>query len=49
MATVAAQFATKTTNSKKAIRFLSLKSYSVNKLKFYMLFTSKNLVFSDFT
>ena len=48
MATVVAQFTTTTTNSKKAVYFLSIISYSVNKLKVYMLFTSKNLVFSNF-
>ena len=34
--------------SKKAIYFLSLTSYSINKLKSHMLFTNKNFVFSDF-
>ena len=29
--------------------FLPLMHYSINKLKAYMLFISKNLVFSDFT
>ena len=48
LATVVAQFTTTTTNSKKAVYFLSIISYSVNKLKVYMLFTSKNLVFSNF-
>ena len=42
-----AQFTTKTANSKKAIYFLSLLYYSINKLKFHVLFTSKNFVFSD--
>ena len=48
LATVVAQFTTTTTNSKKAVYFLSIISYSVNKLKVYMLFTSKILVFSNF-
>ena len=47
--TVLGQFTTKVPNSKKTIYFLSLISYPINKLKVYMLFTSKNLVFSDFT
>ena len=38
-----------TTNSEKAIYFLSLRSCSINKLKSYMLVTCKNFVFSDFT
>lgn len=33
---------------KKSIYFLSLVSYSTNKLKIHMLFTSKYLVFSEF-
>ena len=33
---------------KKSIYFLSLVSYSTNKLKIHMLFTSKYLVFSKF-
>ena len=41
LATVTAQFTTKTTNSKKKIFILSLISYSINKPKVYMLFTSK--------
>ena len=48
LATVVAQFTTTTTNSKKAVYFLSIISYSVNKLKVYMLFTSKTLEFSNF-
>ena len=45
LVTVVAQFTTKITNSKKAIDFLSLMSYSVNQLKSNMLFRSKNFVF----
>ena len=37
LVTVAAQFTIKTTNSKKSVYFLSLSSYSINKLKFQML------------
>ena len=33
---------------KKSIYFLSLVSYSTNKLKIHMLFTCKYLVFSEF-
>ena len=44
-----AQFTAKTTNSEKTIYFLSLMSYSINKLKSQMLFTYKNLMFSNFT
>ena len=49
LTTVIVQFTTKTTHSKKAIYLLSLMSYSISKLKVYMLFTSKTLVFSNFT
>ena len=46
---VIAQFTAKTTNSEKAIYFLSLMSCSINKLKSQMFFTCKNFMFSDFT
>ena len=39
------QFAARTTNSEKAVYFLSLMSYSVNKLKSHMFFTCKNAMF----
>ena len=58
-ATVVAQFTAKTTNSEKAIYFLSLMYCSINKLslmycsinklKSHMLFTCKNFMFSNFT
>ena len=48
LVTVVVQFTTKTTNSKTVVYFLSLMPYSINKLKSYMLFTSKNFVFSEF-
>lgn len=38
-----AQFIPKTTNSKKALYFLSIMSFSKSKLKFHKLCTSKNL------
>ena len=44
-----AEFTAKTINSDIAFHFLSLMSYSINKLKFHMLFTFKNFMFSDFT
>ena len=53
--TVVAQFTAKTTNSEKAIHFLTLMSCSINKLshfshfKFHTLFTCKNFMFSEFT
>ena len=40
-----AQFAARTTNPEKDIYFLSLKSYSINKLKSHMFFTCKNVMF----
>ena len=40
-----AQFAARTTNSEKAMYFLSLMSYSINKLKSHMFFTCKNVMF----
>ena len=46
---VQTQFTAKTTNSEKAIYILSLMSCSINKLKSIMLFTCKNVMFSDFT
>ena len=42
-----AQFTAKTTNSERAIYFLSLMSCSINKLKSQMFFTCKNLMFSE--
>ena len=44
-----AQFTNKTTSSEKAIYILSVMSCSINKLKSIMLFTCKNVMFSDFT
>ena len=44
-----AQFTAKTTNSEKAIYFLSLMPCSINKLKPHMLFTCKNFMSFDFT
>ena len=44
-----AQFTVKTTNSEKAIYFLSLVSCSINKLRSEMFFTCKTFMFSDFT
>ena len=49
LVTIIAQFTAKTTNSKKAIYFLSLMSCLINKLKSHMFFTWKNFMFSDFT
>ena len=49
LVTVVAQFTTKTTNLGRAISFLSLKSCSIHKLKFHMVFTCKRFMFSDFT
>ena len=49
MVTVVAQFTAKTTNSEKAIYFLSFMSYSINKLKSHMFFTCKSFVYSGFT
>ena len=43
LVTVVAQFTAKTTNSEKAIYFLSLISCSINKLKSHILFTCKSL------
>ena len=43
LVTVAAQFIIKTANLSKAIYFLSLLSYSINKPKLQMLLTNKNL------
>ena len=43
-----AQFTTETTNSEKAIYFLSLMPYSINKLKSQMLFTCRNFIFFNF-
>ena len=40
-----AKFTAKTTNSEIAIYFLSLMFYSINKLKFHMLFTFTNVMF----
>ena len=45
LVTVIAQFTAKTTNSEKAIYFLSIMSFSINKLKSHLLFTYKNLYF----
>ena len=44
LVTVVAQFTAKTTNSEKAIYFLSLMSYLINKLKSQTLFTCRNLI-----
>ena len=44
-----AEFTAKTTNSEKAISFLSLMFCSINKLQSHMLFTCKNFMVSDFT
>ena len=44
-----AQFTAKTRNSEKTIYFLSLMSYSINKLKSRMLFTCKKFMFFNFT
>ena len=49
LVTVIAQFTAKTTNSEKTIYFLSLTSYSINKLKSRMLYTCKKFMFSNFT
>ena len=49
---VVAQFTAKTTNSEKAIYFLSLISCSISKLKSHFLFTCKSftkILFSDLT
>ena len=48
LVTVIAQFTVKTTNSVKAIYFLSLMSCSINKLKYQMFFTCKNFFFFFF-
>ena len=45
LVTVIGQFTAKTTNSEKAIYFLSLMSCSINKLKSRKFFTCKNFVF----
>ena len=44
LVTVIAQFTAKTTNSEKAIYFLSIMCCSINKLKSHLLFTCKNFV-----
>ena len=44
-----AQFTVKTTNSERAVYFLSLMSCSINKLKSRMLLTCTNFIFFDFT
>ena len=49
LVTVIAQFAAKSTNSEKAIYFLSLMFWSINKLKSHIFFTCKNFMVSDFT
>ena len=49
MVTAIAQFTAKTTNSEKAIYFLSLMSCSINKLKSQMFFTCKKFMFSNLT
>ena len=49
LVTVIAQSTANTTNSEKAVYFLSLTSCSRNKLRSHMFFTCKNFVFSDFT
>ena len=46
---VVAQFTVKTTNSERAVYFLSLMSCSINKLKSRMLLTCTNFIFFDFT
>ena len=48
MVTVVAQYTGKSTNSEKAIYFLSLMSCSINKLKSHMFFAFKKFMFSDF-
>ena len=48
LVTVIAQFKAKTTNSEKAIYFLSIMSCSIKKLKSHLLFTCKNFMFYDF-
>ena len=45
LVTVVAQFTAKTTNSEKAIYFLSFMSYSINKPKPIKLFTSNDFIF----
>ena len=49
LVTMVAQFTAKIVNSERATYFLSLKSCSINKLWSHMLFTCKNLMFSNFT
>ena len=49
LATLIAQFTAKTTNSQKAIYFLSLMSCSINQPKSQKLITCKDFIFSDFT
>ena len=52
LVTVVVQFTAKTTNSEKAIYFLSLISCSISKLKSHFLFTCKSftkILFSDLT
>ena len=48
LVTVVAQFTAETTNSEKAIYFLSLISCLVNKLKSHMLLKCKKFMFPDF-
>ena len=45
LVTVIAQFPGRKTNSEKGIYFLSIMSFSINKLKSYLFFTCKNLRF----
>ena len=45
LVTVIGQFTAKTTNSEKAVYFLSIMSCSINKLKSRKFFTCKNFVF----
>ena len=49
LVTVVVQFTAKTTNSEKAIYFLSLMPCSINKLKPHMLFTCKSFMSFNFT
>ena len=49
MATVLAESTAKTTNLEKTIYFLSLMSFSINRLKPCILFFCKIFMFSDFT
>ena len=45
LVTVIAQFSDRKTNLEKGIYFLSIMSFSINKLKSYLFFTCKNLRF----